>query len=128
MALLMHGAEIAGLLALAYSLGWGIGFAARRAATPVAQKSPVPAARMAAVTGAAIKAPGRAPVMAPAFPATRPGLAWTGQRAGHLATPFVRVRQNEPDVDTAMRAAVAAAELAVTEVLARAGVSATTSR
>jgi hypothetical protein len=95
-------AEIAGLLALAYTLGWAIGFAARRAATPAERPAFIPPARLAAVTGVPpVKAPIVAPLVNPstAFPATRPGLAWAGALAGRRATPFFR-----PDEDAAMRA------------------------
>jgi len=73
MASLIHIAEIAAILAVAYMLGWAVGYAAHRlfAPKPVAE-AVIPEARLAAVTGtteALVKAPVIVPV---ADPATEP--------------------------------------------------------
>lgn len=75
MGTLIHLAEIAALLAVAYSLGWGLGFAARwlgaRRAPTVA--ATIPADRLAAATGdPLVKAPEIGPVVDPASPEPAP--------------------------------------------------------
>ena len=70
MASVIHIAEIAAILAVAYMLGWVIGFVAHRlfAPRPLAQPS-IPEARLAVATGAAealVKAPVIVPVADPA--------------------------------------------------------------
>jgi NADH-quinone oxidoreductase subunit E len=72
MASLIHIAEIAAILAVAYMLGWAVGYAAHRLLAPkpvVVAAAAIPEARLAAVTGATdalVKAPVIAPVADPA--------------------------------------------------------------
>jgi len=74
MASLIHIAEVAAILALAYTLGWVIGFAARRLTAPKSIPAAIPEARLAAVTAPAAEALVKAPVIAPlpAAPAPAP--------------------------------------------------------
>jgi NADH-quinone oxidoreductase subunit E len=79
MGTVIHIAEIAALLAVAYALGWGLGYAARRIAAPAAMPV-VPVERIAAVTAPAaapddalVKAPVVAPVASTPPPAVSGG-------------------------------------------------------
>ena len=66
MASVMHIAEVAAILAVAYGLGWLVGYAAHRlVARRPAPVAGVPRERMAAVTGAPAEALVKAPVIGP---------------------------------------------------------------
>lgn len=128
---LIHIGEVALLLAVAYTLGWALGYAARRltARRPAQPAAAIPAERLAAAIGqpadplvksplilplpvaapepaAAPPEPEGPPAAAPelftALPATRPGEAWSGEIRGRAANRFRPLPP--PDEDAAMRA------------------------
>lgn len=89
MGTLIHLAEIAALLAVAYSLGWGLGFAARwLSARRVPAAAPaIPAERLAAATGEPlVKAPEIGPVIDPATPQPEPATVVPAEVAPEVVT------------------------------------------
>lgn len=130
---LVHIGEVVLLLAMAYTLGWGLGYAARRltARPPAPQMPAIPADRLAAAIGQPAEPLVKSPLILPlpvvapepvpepppepsappepasphptAMPASRPGEAWTGMIRGRAATRF-RPLPPPPDEDAAMRA------------------------
>lgn len=116
MGTLIHLAEIAALLAVVYSLGWGLGFAARwlgaRRAPTVA--AAIPADRLAAATGdPLVKAPEIGPVVDPAAP--EPEVAAPGEIEVATAAPAeVAASAPEPAI-VAAEPVTSVAELAADE-------------
>ena len=75
MASVIHIAEVAAILLVAYVLGWAIGYVAHRLVARPSAASAIPAERLAAVTGAAgsdalVKAPVIVPLATPPAPAS----------------------------------------------------------
>jgi len=126
---LIHIGEVALLLAVAYTLGWALGYAARRLVVraPAQPETAIPAERLAAAIGQPPEPLVKSPLILPlpvaepepvpseppppppaevpvptAAPATRPGEAWTGEIRGRAASRFRPLPP--PDEDAAMRA------------------------
>ena len=104
MASVIHIAEVAAILTVAYVLGWVIGYVAHRLVARAPAQATIPPERVAAVTAPAADALVKAPVIGP-VPSTPPP-------APPAPEPTLPVAPVEPEVAPAM--ALAAAEAAPT--------------
>ena len=123
MASLIHIAEVASILAVAYMLGWVIGYVAHRLAAPRPAVATVPAERLAAVTGgdALVKAPVIAPLAVPptssepvpeaATPAIEPVAMSSGPAASAEPAPSSATPENDSAVPSDAIAPAAEAAL-----------------